>query len=65
MRLTRKGNMSWRTILENKYTVICLGCKNESIDFNKKPNQKYPKCCSNCNRTNIDNIKINKTNKVR
>lgn len=41
--------MSWRSRLEDKHTVICKHCKTETIDPNKKPNQKYSKGkCSAC-----------------
>jgi phage FluMu protein Com len=42
--------MSWRSRLEDKYTVICRKCKKELIDTSKTPNQKYYKGkCPHCN----------------
>ena len=43
--------MSWRSRLEDKYTVVCKHCKNETIDPEKKPAQKYLKGeCQNCKK---------------
>ena len=46
--------MSWRSNLEDKYTVICRNCKKEIVDPDKKPAQKYFKgeCpfCKNINK---------------
>lgn len=33
--------MSWRSRLEDRYTVKCRKCGHEIIDPQKKPNQKY------------------------
>ena len=44
--------MSWRSELENKYTVLCRKCSGEIVDPNKKPNQKYHKGkCPICGKT--------------
>lgn len=48
----------WKTELEDKHTVICLGCNGEWIDPSKKPAQKYAKICKNCGRTNKENQRI-------
>lgn len=41
--------MSWRSRLEDNHTVQCKQCGHESIDPNKKPNQKYSKeKCPQC-----------------
>jgi peptide subunit release factor 1 (eRF1) len=35
--------MSWRSKLEDRYTVRCRKCGHESVDPARKPNQKYAK----------------------
>ena len=50
--------MSQRSQLEDKNTVVCLGCNAEWIESDKKPNQKYPKHCKNCGRTNVENQRL-------
>lgn len=50
--------MSQRAELEDKHTVICLGCNAEWIDPDKKPGQKYAKRCKNCGRTSEQNQRI-------
>lgn len=52
--------MSQRAELEDKHTVICLGCNAEWIDPDKKPGQKYAKQCKNCGRTNKENQRLAK-----
>lgn len=49
--------MNQRAELENKQSVVCLGCSFESIEPNKRPGQKYPKRCFNCGRFAIDSQK--------
>ena len=42
--------MSWRSRLEDQYTVKCRVCGHESVDPRRKPGQKYAKGrCPNCN----------------
>jgi len=47
--------MSQRSRLEDRYTVVCLGCNTEWCDPEKKPHQKYPKVCPGCGRTSREN----------
>ena len=44
--------MSWRSRLEDKYTVVCKHCGHESIDLKKRGNQRYLRdaICSNCKK---------------
>jgi len=43
--------MSWRSELEDKYTVKCRWCGHESIDPAKQPAQKYVKGkCPHCGK---------------
>jgi hypothetical protein len=57
--------MSQRAELEDKHTVVCLGCNAEWVDPEKKPGQKYAKRCQNCGRTNLDNQRLAKKAKGR
>ncbi len=56
--------MSQRAELEDKHTVICLGCNAEWIDPSKKPGQKYAKRCKNCGRTSEQNQRIARRRKL-
>jgi hypothetical protein len=41
--------MSWRSVLEDEYTVKCKGCGVEFVDPGKWPSQKWLRgCCPLC-----------------
>ena len=41
--------MSWRSRLEDKFTIACEACGHESLAVDKEPNQKYlKKKCTSC-----------------